>query len=1107
MKFTILSTLLLLDPSTSFLTPIPAFSRSTATRTFLVEPKGSDAFVALVEEDKGAVKQVRDLPTPLRKFASVATIPLSAAAGFLMTPSRRVVASAVGSVVSGVGGVVVKSKLDDVAEKAAKGAVARLLMDKGIDDCSLNDIEQIRADFGVENGEWATIKTSVYTRYLLSMLRSCESKTTEAAELTRLADVLGLSSLDVGEAHYEASTSIYKDHVMWTTSAALDDVDDPDRKTVDKLLYLSERVFKQEETDEAYNYEMMRVGKVFGLSLNDVPGRVGLVAKPFYGRALMSSRTKIDQVSSDMLSRARTSIGIEDGEAMSMHLSAYTAEVRELLKIDGAQDASACTLNDAAREKLSKLKGILQIDDLQAQRAVESETIPLYRACVADVLKEASSENAGSLSSLVAKLAIRQNDLDISGEAVEKALADAVQANMNDKFALACQYARVNNIEGTTEIVRQTLNFKSAVFNLLRKISTEVGEDGDAVLESTYFGSVGAYGEGVKERPLIYKQFLTSKLAANGNTLNEGDYDELEEVKKMFDVPAMDASLVFKNVVGPTLRDVIESTTKDILDLPRSNAEIMAVVDGLRIPADTLKEFSLDVFRTRIRTAADSAEGGLISDDQSKGLEALWERFGFSPSDVKSIVTATLGPAYSAAVVESMGETGIISEMYTKGLEDLKGRLLLTDEAAQSIKMSAFADKFAPMCAELVKTMETKPEDKKEDAGNLAAKSPEEQFQEDALALIEFLKGNNIATKKEVGTEEVTEKQMVKKTEKQMVKKMVKKIVQKPMDSGIMQNIEVEEEVEEEEDVEVEVEEEVTKSVPSYKYNFPMTAQSVSAVSDEKATAAYRQFIVNSFQAKEPLATKYAEAGDELGMALGLDDVELNKVKGGIGATIFDNYFSNAMKDKVEMDQQDFMFLTQIQERLGFSDDIVERLLVSSQKNLLSKEVERLFSSGTKIEPSAVAAVVNKAELMDINLNRDLGVDDDRLGRMFSIQVMGGIEGGDITATNGGDKIGEICEGLGIAADVGERRLEALVKDRAKRMVTNIASDVARGNDERAMKDLPVFLSYASFAGGEDLGLKVAENVRDNIVAVYESATFGQTGSGEMVELLRRSLE
>jgi hypothetical protein len=239
---------------------------------------------------------------------------------------------------------------------------------------------------------------------------------------------------------------------------------------------------------------------------------------------------------------------------------------------------------------------------------------------------------------------------------------------------------------------------------------------------------------------------------------------------------------------------------------------------------------------------------------------------------------------------------------------------------------------------------------------------------------------------------------------------------------------------------------------------------------------------------------------------MGLDDKEINKIKGGIGATIFDNYFANAMQDKTEMDQQDFMFLTQIQERLGFSDDIVERLLVSSQKNLLSKEVERLFSTGTKIEPAAVAAVVAKADVMEINLKRDLGVDDDRLGRMFGIQVMGGIEDGSITAENGGDSLGEIVEGLGMQPEIAEKRLDEIVKDRAKRIVTNLASDVARGNDERAMQDLPIFLSYASFVDGEGLGLSVAENVRDKIVGVYESATFGQTGSAERVALLKKAL-
>ncbi|GMH50574.1 hypothetical protein TrRE_jg13158 [Triparma retinervis] len=1023
MKFTLAITLLALAPTQSFITPTPSFTRGTSLN--LVEPKGSDAFTALVSEDTGAVRQVRDLPPPLRKLASVATIPLSAAAGYLMTPSRRVVASAVGSVVTGVGGVVAKSKLDNVAEKAARGAVARLLMDKGIDDCSEIDIEQVRVDFGVDEGEWVTIKT---------------------------------------------------------------------------------RVFRQEDTDEAYNYEMMRVGKVFGLSLSEVPDRVGLVAKPFYDRALMSSRTKIDQVSADMLSRARNSIGIGESTAVAMHLAAYTEEVRELLNLAAASDASSCKLDPTAREKLSKLKGILQIDDLAAQRAVESETVPLYKACVSSVLAGCTDPDV-SLSSLVGKLAIRQGDLDLSGEAAEKSLSEAIRAVMNERFAEACQYSRVNNIEGTSKVVRATLEFKDKTMDLLRKISTEIGEEGDANIEATYFkGKLGAYGEGVKERPLIFKQFLTGKLASAGNKLTDADYDELEQVKSVFDIDAMDGTLAFKSVAGPTLKEAMESATSDILDLPRTNDSFREIVDNLRIPEDTVKEFAMDIYRTRIRSAAEGADGGIVSEDQSAGLVSLRDLLDLSATDVRGINTRTLGPAFKASVTEAMGSSGIIPESYLEPLEKLKGRLLLSKEDGESIKNAAFADKLAPMCAELVKTMEKKPEEQKQDAGDLAAKTNEEQFLEDCVDVLGFLRGNNLATKVEDGSEEVTEKKMVKKTEKQMVKKTVKTLKQEPMESGIMRNVEVEEEVEEEEEVEVEVEEDVTSTVPKFRYEYPMTAQTVSGVSDEKASALYKQFVIGSFQAKEPLATKYAEEGDSFGAAMGLDAVEINKIKGGIGATIFDNYFSNAMQDKTEMDQQDFMFLTQIQERLGFSDDIVERLLVSSQKNLLSKEVERLFSTGTKISPAAVAAVVAKASVMEINLNRDLGVDDDRLGRMFGIQVMGGIEDGSITASNGSDALGEIVEGLGMQPEVAERRLDDIVKDRAKRIVTNLASDVARGNDERAMQDIPVFLSYAGFVEGEGLGLKVAANVRDKIVGVYESATFGQEGSAEMVALLRKAL-
>ena len=469
-----------------------------------------------------------------------------------------------------------------------------------------------------------------------------------------------------------------------------------------------------------------------------------------------------------------------------------------------------------------------------------------------------------------------------------------------------------------------------------------------------------------------------------------------------------------------------------------------------------------------------------------------------------------------ASVNEAMGESGIIPESYIEPLNALKTRLLLNDDAANRIKNTALADFLAPMCKDLSTKLEKREKEQREAAkkGEDISKSIEEtDFMDDCLSVVEFLKQNGLAKEIPDGVEEVVTKKMVKKT-LYREKKVMPEEIAKPEGLDWTGGDEKKEEPKSEpktemEAYEEEVEEEERTEVPKFKYEFPVTAQSIFAISDEAAEALYKAFVIGAFSAKEPMADRYSKEAAYFGLSMGLEEKEMDQIKGGIGATVFDNYFSTAMKDKVELDQQDFMFLTQIQEKLGFSEEIVERLLVSTQKNMLSKEVERLFSSGTKILPDSVKAVVEKAAGMGIDLSKDLGVDMDRLGRMFTIQIQGGIESGHISGLKdgGSDAITEIVEGLGIEEEFAEKKLEYIIKDRAKRMITNIASDVSRGNDERALNDISVFLRYAGFVDGEGLDLNIAPNVRDKIVSVYEASVFGQEESVQMVELLSTSLK
>ena len=83
-------------------------------------------------------KQVRKSPS-LFKLAGMATIPLSAAIGFGLVPSRRFAAHTVGALVTGIAGAVGKSRLDALTEANAKPALAQAVIDNGIDDVDQTD--------------------------------------------------------------------------------------------------------------------------------------------------------------------------------------------------------------------------------------------------------------------------------------------------------------------------------------------------------------------------------------------------------------------------------------------------------------------------------------------------------------------------------------------------------------------------------------------------------------------------------------------------------------------------------------------------------------------------------------------------------------------------------------------------------------------------------------------------------------------------------------------------------------------------------------------------------------------------------------------------------
>lgn len=323
-----------------------------------------DELQDFTEQDKSPLsQQVRKSPS-FWKMASMASIPVSAALGFGLVPSRRLAAHAAGALVTGVAGAVGKSKLDAVAESVAKPAIAQAIIDHGLDDAATTAayVKAIQETFGiVDDEDFEAMCTEIYSKYLMGMVKfNPSAKTSELKELENLKTALGLTNLQVGEAHAAAASEWYRTTCLFTPEEDLQDPDHPDRQAMDKVLFLTERALRQGgETDEAFNFEMTRVAKALNLKTVEAVERVAEVVEPFYQRALKSTRNKLgsNQVSAGMLERARKTLGVLEETSIDMHIACFNEEVKALLGLetesDEEVDTSAAVFEEGAAERVS----------------------------------------------------------------------------------------------------------------------------------------------------------------------------------------------------------------------------------------------------------------------------------------------------------------------------------------------------------------------------------------------------------------------------------------------------------------------------------------------------------------------------------------------------------------------------------------------------------------------------------------------------------------------------------------------------------------------------------------------------------------------------------
>lgn len=1034
------------------------------------------------------------------KMAGYASIPISAALGFGLVPSRRIAAHAVGAVATGIAGAVGKSRLDAaLVDSCSKPAIAEALLE-AVDGGYLKNptetavqVKGVQEEYGILDEDFDILCTDIYTQFLVGMVKYQPlTKTSELKELEAIKTALSLTNLQVGEAHATAALDLYRSIEQTTPEEELEEEGHPDRMAMDKYLFLTERSLRQGgETDQAFVFEFTRVAKAMKLSYAEALERVAEIVEPFYARALKSTREKLhtDQVSSSMLERARTTLGVDDATAKDLHITCLNEEVRSLLGKDaelvedseeGSVDLSALKFDDGAVDRLEKLRDILGLTETDVSYEITAEAAPLFQDSALSAMQEVLSGDKTPEEGWGVMKA-RSEELLLGEEANKELLSSMVMQSLGGPLETTNKFAKVNNEAATYDHLLETLEAKEALISILSLSGMTEFDNFDEKFCDPWDRQSANGFLSTEERIKLYRTFVNRSVRrSEDGRLSDESHAKVAEVQGLLGISEDQAEAEARAVFGPLLQKALQKATTEIVNdytpelAKNMQKEVDEVMENYRLSEDFHKEVGAAFYAKAVALIHAKDPGGVPSKESGEALAALREITKIPVGDTYASHMEYFGGVYRKSVLEAMGTTGVIREEFREPLNDLCDRLGVSEENQKEIFLEAVSEKMIPMVEWIVSEFERTQLTQQQLAQRRKKDMGEDVFQtgkgatgtlglgadvnlmSDVMNLVDFYNENDIAEKKEVGT----------------------KAVEKTEDG-----------------------ETTTEVVPVFETTFPVTGLGAGALDQEVAELLYRQFVVGAFTTQGEQASRYEAARATFGGILGLSTEKMEEINGSIGDAVYDNFVANSMKSKGTLDQQDMMFLANIQGKLGLSSETSEKMLLSAQKKVLSEEIQYLMDAPT---PEGIKAFREKCNSMGVDLLEDVGMSKQRIVRMFESEITPGLQSGAITVDDS-DILGEIQESLGLDPEECEAMFESTLMRLAKGAFDLINSEMMRGREENTVDLIKELVRYAAFTDGE-LGLSVDEATAYLIFNTYEAFDF-EGESKETVEANKELLK
>lgn len=822
------------------------------------------------------------LSPPLRAVASALAVAASAGLAFVAAPPSRPVLRPAAAVTAAVAVTSVTALASRSGpSKAARKYLANSLRELGVDSPDLPArVAIIPGKFGISADEFVEMRQSLYEYFFLAMLEDGTVTFDEISQLARLKHSLALPGAVVGDAHYESCRAFYRNNIVFL-DAEDDQVAKADsQRKLDKLVFLSDRMYADKDTEEAYRYEKFRIIKFFNMTNDDYSERIARVALPFYKEVVVRASVDSTVTKEDVIA-AQATLGVQDVQAERIRTDAYANRVDALVSEKGK-------LDEVDNEALSRLRTLLSIEDDRASTTLKTLAEPVFRTEVGDAL-DAVAKGEESFASIYGRLALRQTELNYPTDAARATMAKEMTSRAIDIVRTASKYLRVQNVNSCILQLKEMLKYVDGVIELMRVSNDDLSDD--VAIIKMFLPGVTDLLSKVEPRQM-YRIFLSNCL--EDRKISDEDEVQLLRLRAVMGLDEQDALDAFSIAAGPVYRKAVMEALKKGSFEEEDKSKMVAIRDDLSLPEKTWKNIETEIYRERLRNIVDGNR--IIQEQEAQDMFVLREFLGLTMEDVAPIHKACMSPVYEQSVTEAMGPTGIMLDEYRNGLERLRERLGLTKEAADDAfhrvvkqRMLMYVNR---AMSQLEKRQAFRGQNDERDVG-------EDPNIKRAGAFLGIDAGGL------------------------------------PIELSNLVDFYVRNGLAKEEEVEVEGEK---KTITKY----PVTLR--EDITPKVYNELYKQYVIQCFSASTRSEKQRLFAAlDQLGSILGMTEEEIGSIHADIGTVIYKNYVNQALI-KGPLEEKDNEFLTNIQNMLAMKEDQCANLLRDSKQNRISVMLEQIFA-------------------------------------------------------------------------------------------------------------------------------------------------------------------